>query len=185
MIEMLVVLALFSTFLIMATDLFIIINRVQRETEVSERLLSENRFVMETIARLVRSGEIDYQAYGSPSTAIVNPVDELIVQKGNEQIRIKPDTNYCPSATSSPCVLISRDGGSTWSSMTPVGVKVINMRFIITPELDPFYFQGASYLASDQPMVTAVLGLGSTDEISAKYIEVNNQTSISSRQYGR
>lgn len=185
LIELLVGLAVFSTFLVLSIDLFLTINRVQRETEISERILSENRFVMETTARLVRGGKVDYAAYGDPLTPIANPVDELILEYKGEQVRIKSDSTFCPTTESSPCVLISRDGGTSWSSMTPKGTKVVNLRFYIMPNLDPFRFTAGGYLSDDQPMVTIVFGIGSTNEISNKYIEVNNQTTVSIRKYAR
>jgi len=185
LIEMLVVLAVFSTFLIVAMDLFLTINRVQRQTEVSERVLSENRFIMETMAQLARAGRIDYEAYPDPTNPIANPADELIVRQGDEQVRLKQQTSFCPSSESTPCATISRDGGATWASITPRGMRVTNLKFIITPQLNPFYFDGADYLAQDQPQITIVFGLMSTREISGQDVEVNNQTTISMREYVR
>ncbi|MBU0648701.1 prepilin-type N-terminal cleavage/methylation domain-containing protein [Patescibacteria group bacterium] len=185
LIEMLVVLAVFSTFLIVAMDLFLTINRVQRRTEVSERVLSENRFIMETMAQLARTGRIDYEAYPDPTNPIANPTDELIVRQGDEQVRLKQQTSFCPSSQSAPCATISRDGGATWASITPRGMRVTNLKFIVTPQLNPFYFDGVDYLAQDQPQVTIIFGLASTREISGQDIEVNNQTTISMREYVR
>lgn len=187
--EMLVVLAIFSVFVVIAADLFLTVNRVQRETRVSEQLLSETRFILDTIAREVRSGSIDYKAYGDPADStdpVVNPVSELrYTSSGMEGTIIKTDSTVCPSAESTPCVAISRDNGVSWASMTPVGVKVINLRFIIQPEADPFYFDGVTWLADEQPMITAYITLGSTGELGSKYFEVTNQTSVSMRAYGR
>jgi len=189
LIEMLVVLAIFSTFVILAADLFLTINRVQRETRTSERILSESRYILETIARDVRSGRIDYKAYGNPvdpADAIVNPADELFyISRINERIRIKKDTTFCPSSLSSPCVLISRDDGATWASMTPLGVKVNDLKFVIQPEQDPFYFDGVTWLSDEQPMLTIIITLAATSEISKKEFEIHNQTSVSVRRYGR
>ncbi|MFH2018894.1 MAG: prepilin-type N-terminal cleavage/methylation domain-containing protein [bacterium] len=189
LIEMLVVLAIFSTFVIIAADLFLTVNRVQRETQVSERVLSESRFILETIARDVRAGLIDYKEFGNPADpadAIVNPSDELIyINSVSERVRIKKNTNFCPSSESMPCVTISRNNGATWASMTPLGIKVIDLKFIIQPDQDPFYFNGLNWLSDKQPMITVILTLGSTDEISQKYFEITTQTTISVRGYGR
>jgi len=188
--EILVVLAIFSTFVVMATDLFLTINRVQRETQVSERLLSESRYILDTIAREVRSGQIDYQAYGdpmAPDDPIANPGERLYLIAGNADDLIvrKASDATCPSAESTPCVAISRDGGTTWASMTPLGVRVLDLKFIVHPDLDPFYFDGADWLADDQPMVTAIIKIANTDEISTQYEEISNQTTISQRFYAR
>lgn len=189
LIEMLVVLAIFSTFVIIAADLFLTVNRVQRETQVSERVLSESRFILETIARDVRAGRIDYKAFGDPSNptdAIINPSDELIyINSSLEQVRIKKSTNFCPSSFSMPCTVISRNNGATWASMTPLGIRVVDLKFILQPDQDPFYFNGVDWLSNKQPMVTVILTVGSTDEISKKYFEITTQTTISVRGYGR
>jgi prepilin-type N-terminal cleavage/methylation domain-containing protein len=189
LIEILVVLAIFSVFVVLATDLFLTINRVQRETRVSERLLSESRYVLETISNEVRRGAIDYIAYGDPvdpEDAIITPNEELIVITENaEQIRIKKDTTFCPSSFSMPCVVISRDGGATWASMTPLGIKVVDFKIIIHPRRDPFYFSGTGYLEDEQPKATVIITLGSTEELGPKYIEISNQTTVSMRTYGR
>jgi len=189
LIEMLVVLAIFSTFVIVAADLFLTVNRVQRETQVSERVLSESRFILETIARDVRAGRIDYKEFGNPADpedAIVNPSDEIIyINSASERVRIKKSTNFCPSSISMPCVIISRNNGANWASMTPLGVKVIDLKFIVQPDQDPFYFNGVNWLSDKQPMLTVIITLGSTDEISQKYFEVTTQTTISVRGYGR
>jgi prepilin-type N-terminal cleavage/methylation domain-containing protein len=188
--EILVVLAIFSTFVVISTDLFLTINRVQRQTQVSERLLSESRYILDTIARELRGGQVNYQAYGDPSDpadAIINPGEELIlIGSDASDIRIKKANNAnCPSAASSPCVVISRDNGTTWASMTPLGVKVLDFKFIVSPDRDPFYFDGAAWLADKQPMVTAILKIANTDEISTQYVEISNQTSVSQRFYAR
>lgn len=189
LIELLVVLAIFSTFVIVAADLFLTVNRVQRETQVSERVLSESRFILETIARDVRAGRIDYKEFGNPADpadAIVNPSDELIyINSASERVKIKKSTNFCPSSFSMPCVIISRNNGATWASMTPLGVKVVDLKFIVQPDQDPFYFNGVNWLADKQPMLTVIIILGSTDEISQKYFEITTQTTISVRGYGR
>lgn len=187
--EMLVVLAVFSTFVIMATDLFLTVNRVQRETQVSERVLSENRSILETIAQEVRQSRVDYKAYGDPANpadAIVSPVGELkLLSAAAEKVLIKKDSTFCPSALSTPCVVVSRDNGVSWASMTPKGIRVIDMKFIVSPALDPFYFNGTDYLSSEQPLVTVILNLESTDEMGKKHAQVSNQTSIAVRAYER
>jgi prepilin-type N-terminal cleavage/methylation domain-containing protein len=189
LIEMLVVLAIFSTFVVLASDLFLTINRVQREIRTSERVLSESRYILETIAQDVRAGLIDYKTYGNPADptdAIVNPANELIyISQASERVRIKKDTTFCPSSLSQPCVLISRDDGATWASMTPLGVKVTDLKFIVQPEQDPFYFDGVTWLSDEQPILTIIITLAATSEISKKDFEIHNQTSISVRRYGR
>jgi len=187
--EILVVLAIFSVFMVLAIDLILTINRIQRETRMSERVLSESRFILNTIASEVRSGRIDYEAYGDPvdpEDAISNPTDELILVDYNlERVRIKEDINFCPSPESTPCLLISRDDGLSWASMTPLGVRLVGIKFIITPDQDPFYFNGIDYLASRQPMVTVVLALENTEELGVGEFILHNQTTISQRKYGR
>jgi len=187
--EVLVVLAIFSVFMVLAIDLILTINRVQRETRVSERVLSESRFILNTIASEVRGGTIDYEAYGDPADpedAIINPADELIVVNQNaERVRIKGDINFCPSAESTPCLLISRDDGISWASMTPIGVRLLEIKFIINPDRDPFYFNGIDYLAENQPMVTTILRLENTEELGVDEFVLHNQTTISERAYGR
>ncbi|MFA6391823.1 MAG: type II secretion system protein [Patescibacteria group bacterium] len=61
--EMVVVLAVFSMTALMAVDLFVTVTNVQRQVRNLQVVQSDARFVMESIAREAQVGTIDYDFY--------------------------------------------------------------------------------------------------------------------------
>lgn len=61
--EIIVVLAVFSTTTILAIDLFMTVNNLQRKTSAIQRVQSDIRYALEFMAREVKNGTIDYEYY--------------------------------------------------------------------------------------------------------------------------
>jgi len=61
--EIVLVLGIFSTSLLLVMNIFATSTNLQRRSIISQRLSGDARFTMETIARTVRSGTVDYDFY--------------------------------------------------------------------------------------------------------------------------
>lgn len=73
--EIVVVLAVFSTTALMATDLFLSVTRVQRQVRGVQAVQSDARFALEAMAKEARNGTIDYGYYGAVCQGGNNPGD--------------------------------------------------------------------------------------------------------------
>jgi len=190
--EMLVALGIFSVVMATATDIYIMAGRGQRKALNLERVQSDARFTLEAITREVRTGIIDYDYYENREEPISLPDEDLaIVASDNTRIRFfrsDEDTNgYCPDTASIPCVLV-KVGASEPASVTPRGVVAYNLKFYISPDVDPNYYDsgpGGGWLSDVQPHVTTVLHLSSTGGRWAEQGEVYIQSTATSRTYRR
>lgn len=182
--EMIVATAIFATASVIIADLFLISNRAQRRAESSQAVQSDARVLLSQIIERVRSGEIDYDAYGA---AISKPTDALAItdERGRSVIIRASDTDFnntvCPSQASTPCLEISEDGGTTFQPMTSKRIRLVGVQFYVDPPESPLTEVGGVYTYDVQPRVTVVLGLqgsvGSAAELGTKFV----QSTISSR----
>lgn len=133
LVEMLVVLAVFSVFTVVIVNVFLLSLRAQRQTSLRQETLADLRFVTETIARQIRTSEIDYAAYGV--AGVSSPEDELFLidQNGNNlryslfnaEIIFSIDDGVAPAQVAS---ITNKDQ-----------VQVVNLYFYITPITNPFF----------------------------------------------
>lgn len=187
LVEMMVVLAIFSVATVTIVDIFMMAGRAQRRTLAVERIQSDARYSMEAMSREIRMDSIDYDWYASAGGISV-PEDKLALRDAdnNSIIFEKSGPNYpCPSGTGS-CLLVSLDGGNAWASITSSSNTVLDLKFYIDPLVDPFTVNaGHAYNSDDQPRVTIVLvteGVGvRPDEQQTAYLE----TTVSNRVYRR
>lgn len=186
--ELLVVLGIFSTVVTAATDIFIMSNRSQRKIFALERTQADARFTMETMAREIRTGALDYDYYGA-TLEEPGPVDELaLVDSTGKKIRFhkSSDTGLCADAVSLPCLVVSLDGGGS-AAITPKGVRVFDAAFYLLPKSDPTEFNTdtGTYAADIQPHVTIVLIMESVVQDPRDRSVVYLQTTMENRGYKR
>lgn len=189
--ELLVVLGLFSTVVVAASDIFILSNRSQRKILSLERTQADARFTMEAVTREVRTGKVDFEYYVTRGTPIGTPEAELaLIDSTNTPIRFHQsdagNATFCPNTESTPCFLVTL-GDDDPVSITPKGVLVRNARFYISPDSDPTVFDAGTgtYLVNEQPRVTVVLVLDSVTTKAEDRARVQFQTTIASREYAR
>lgn len=160
--EIVVVLAVFSTMSLLVTDVFITVSRTQIQTSSSQKVQSDARFAMEAIAREIKFGTIDYQCYADyidPDVTgceeldqtvekiknLVDPVAILVTrdQENNQifygfldsKIRACSNTRVDPKR----CYRDDpKDKYINWQDVTPKDVVVENLKFYISPESSPF-----------------------------------------------
>jgi len=186
--ELLVVLGIFSTVVASATDIFLMASRAQRKIFALERTQADARFTMEAMAREVRTGSIDYVYYGEGMPAS-GAVEELaLVDSAGKRIRFhkSADAGDCADASSAPCLMVTIEGGGT-APITPKGVKVFSAVFYVSPNSDPGFFDEAtaSYPVNLQPRVTIVLVMESAAQDPRERSIVQLQTTVTNRGYKR
>lgn len=191
LLEMLIVLGIFSTVVVIASDIFLMSSRVQRKVFGLERAQADARFLLEAMTREVRTGEIDYAYYSDRGAAIDRPDRELaLVDPTGTKIRFfasdAATEGNCPDEASRPCLLVAI-GADAPQPMTPKGLIVRELGFYVAPAVDPFVFDpaGGGYAADDQPRVTIVMSLEATEVRSEERTAVSAQTTVSSRKYKR
>jgi len=189
--EMLVVLGLFSTTVVAASDIFLLANRSQRKVFSLERTQADARYAMEAMTREIRSGRIDYDYYAARGTAAGAPDTELALVDSTGtpilfHVSDASDEASCPDATSVPCLFVTV-GGSPPAPITPKGVSVRSASFYIAPADDPAIFDAGTgtYTSSVQPHVTIVLVMDGLAQKVEDRARVQFQTTVSSREYVR
>ncbi len=193
--EMVVVLAIFSVTLTMAVNIFMKASSAQSKTIVVQKVASDARYAIERIAEEFKMGIIDYEYYeyygitlgGEPQDILaIRDVNEeqIIFKKSEEGV----DDGYCPDEESKPCLLIGvvEEEVPNWASITSKGTKVKDLKFFIAPPEDPFKPNAdGGYENNIQPRVTIVLEAESTGTRPEDKFTITLQTTASSRVYKR
>lgn len=189
--ELLVVLTIFSTVVVASTDIFLLANKSQRKIFGLEKAQADARFTLEAITREVRTGRIDYAYYASRGTPLGVPDTELaLVDTSNETIRFKVSDSgtaaLCANAASTPCLLVTI-GTNPAAAITPKGVAVRNVRFYVSPTTDPMQYNvgTGAYAINQQPSVTVVMALETRGDRVGEQSVIYLQTTATSRQYKR
>lgn len=188
--ELLVVLGIVSTVVVSATDIFMMTGKASRKIFSLERSQADARYTMEAMTREIRNGQIDYTHYAGGT--ITSPVEELaLVDNTNAKIVFHKSTaanqSACVDAVSRPCLLVTL-GANPPVALTPQGVTVGNLKFYISPSVDPFTFDPVvgAHLANAQPRVTLMLMLQSSSVRAGEPGSiVYTQTTVTSRAYRR
>lgn len=189
--ELLVVLTIFSTVVVSSTDIFLLANKSQRKIFGLEKAQADARFTLEAITREVRTGRIDYAYYASRGTPLGVPDLELaLVDSANVPIRFTVSdsgtASLCANAASAPCLLVTI-GTNPAAAMTPKGVAVRNVRFYVGPTTDPMQYNvgTGAYAVNEQPRVTIVMALETRGDRQGEQSIIYLQTTATSRQYKR
>lgn len=185
LVEMMVVLAIFSVATVVVVDIFMMASKAQRRTLAVEKIQADARYSMEAVAREIKMDSIDYDWSGYAG-GIAVPEDELALRDADDNLIIfKKSLDDCPLGTTS-CLVVSLDGGLTWASITSKGVNVEDLKFYIDPLVDPFKMNAMfGYDSDHEPRVTIVLvtkGVGGRPD---EQKIVNLQTTVSNRIYKR
>ncbi len=195
MMELLVVLGIFTTTVAMASDIFMLASRAQRKVFALERTQADARFTMEAMIREIRGDAIDYEWYqqqGLDLAAASSMTSLALVDHEGRHIRFwkAEEPQYCPDPNSTPCLRVSiqpEGGEPSEAPMTPNGVKVVQCRFYISPKVDPNLFDPATgkYPSDQQPLVTVTLTMQSSSLEPVQQTVVYFQSTAATRNYGR
>ncbi|MBU1146493.1 type II secretion system GspH family protein [Patescibacteria group bacterium] len=185
LVEMMVVLAIFSVATVVIVDIFMMASKASRRTLAIEKVQSDARYSMEAISKEIKMDMIDYD-WGGYVGGINFPEEELALRDADDNLIVfKKSADDCPPETAA-CLVVSLDGGLTFASITSKGNNVEDLKFYIDPIVDPFKLNALNLYDSDnQPRVTIVLttkGIGGRpEEQQTIYLE----TTVSGRIYRR
>ncbi|MFA6098831.1 MAG: prepilin-type N-terminal cleavage/methylation domain-containing protein [Patescibacteria group bacterium] len=143
LIEMIISLSIFVMTILAAINVYLIINNSQRKVVAMQRVQDDLRYVFETLAQQVRLGSINYSFYADngielyPQAGVTNKILAIFNQSGEEiYFRQEGDgVQYCKVEIAGDCDLAT---GTGWFDITPVGVSISQLQFIITPSANPF-----------------------------------------------
>jgi prepilin-type N-terminal cleavage/methylation domain-containing protein len=133
LIEILVVTAVFSLVVLIATGAYTTINSRQRSILARQRVVADGRYVLEAIARTVRIGSIDYAYYGN-GHEISDTSGHIVLATRDQQ------NNQTCYQFASPNLQVSSDcssGSPTWATFNPSDIQVNDLRIYISPRSNP------------------------------------------------
>ncbi|MFH0856366.1 MAG: type II secretion system protein [bacterium] len=104
--ELIVVLGVFTISTLMITEIFMIFNRSQRKILERQRLQNDINYTVEMMARSIRLGSINYVNYAG---AIGNPEERLYLNDASGRKvsfeKASDQSEGCVDAQSSPCII--------------------------------------------------------------------------------
>ncbi len=185
--EILVVMGVFSVVVTITSATFLLANQAQRRVLALTAAQADLRFAMEAIVREVRGGQIDYAAYEGAQGGISVPTDRLLLKSASgNRLEFYAETNpvICPAGIAG-CLAVKVNGVS--QSLTASGVLLEKLVFYVTPGNDPFSIDAASglYQANAQPTVTVAIQIKTTGSKPLDIVTMNAQTTVTSRSYAR
>jgi prepilin-type N-terminal cleavage/methylation domain-containing protein len=184
--ELLVVMGVFSLTVSLTSAIFIQSNRAQRRVLALTAAQADLRFALEAIVREVRGGQIDFATYAG-SGGITIPSDSLIIKSASgSRLKFYAETNptICPGNVTK-CLAVNVDGQA--QSVTSSGITLQNLTFFISPQADPFTLDPSSglYKADQQPLVTVALKVRTIGSKTEDPAVLTAQTTVASRTYAR
>jgi len=102
--ELLVVMGLFSVTVMMASSIFMLSNRAQRRVLAVTSAQADLRYALEAIVREARMGRIDYASYAGSGGAVSVPTNRLILKGptgSEEEFYLETSPTVCPPTSPS------------------------------------------------------------------------------------
>ncbi|MDD5043130.1 MAG: prepilin-type N-terminal cleavage/methylation domain-containing protein [Patescibacteria group bacterium] len=131
--EMLVTLAIFSTALVIISNIFVLAGRAQNKSAEIEKVQSDARLAMEMMTREIRAGKIDYGHY---LNGVIGDETGELALRDSEGRAIVFYAGVCFNDTQKNCLKVSIDGQA--ADVTSRGSKLLDLKFYIRPQSDPF-----------------------------------------------
>jgi len=181
--EILIVVALFSMASVILSQTYVSFNRLHRNVASMSVLSQDMRFAMELLVREARNTSIDFEAYGSGESVSSTSL-RLKTPILTEEISIQP-SSVCADPSGASCLALSTDGGATWNPITSAHVNVKRFLVSFRPTVSPFEKVGGAYPNNIQPVVTFHLELEYLTGNPRNTVTLEAQTTVSSRRYQR
>lgn len=186
--ELLVVLGVFTMTTSMSTAIFLQANQVQRRVLAITSAQADLRFALEAMVREVRSGGIDYAFYENTMGGVPIPSDILVATNPfgqREEFFVEHSSTVCPEPVQN-CIALSLDGSAP-QPLTSRSIDIEQLVFYISPSLDPFILDKASgqYKSDLQPTVTIYIKGRTTNPKVDENVSLSAQTTVTVRSYVR
>lgn len=186
--EMLVVLTVFSVVAVVVIDIFFTITKAYKSLVAAQAVQRDMRFTVQTIVKDIQQGLVDYSYYESHSinlknnsTGQVEAIDTLaLIDANGLPVRYKLGT----SANDLPTVFVCRGTCSSWEQLLSDNIQAPLLNFYVVPGSDPFSSSGTP--PNQQPRVTLTMtGQAISDSIELQQTSFFIQTTIATRTYKR
>jgi hypothetical protein len=188
--EALVVLAAFSSLMILISDIYVQTTRFGRSIVLRSKVQADARNTLEALARAIRVSSIDYASWGG--TLPVQPTEELRLINpatgSTSRIGLRRSDEACHNdAKSYPCITVSTDNGLTWAPLSPKGATVETLSYLVSPSTDPFAYdaESGSYNNDQFPFVTILMEYHGTGRNPSEEWSYALQTTVTPRIYVR
>ncbi|HBV33678.1 TPA: hypothetical protein DIC39_00445 [Patescibacteria group bacterium] len=178
--EVLVVMFIFTLASLLIAEIFVNVQRAQQNTRDAQIAYTDARYLLEVLSREIRASTIAYGEYPSSTPESVETVLHLTSGEG-KVLSFRHDTAACPGV---PCVTIERDLGGE-SVISSPNLSVDKLEFYITPLADPFPDTVTVGTPDIQPQVTIVLKTSSLNIKIQEQKPIYLQTTVASRVYKR
>ncbi|MFH0804811.1 MAG: type II secretion system protein [Patescibacteria group bacterium] len=156
LIEMIIAVSIFSLAIIMVINVYMIVNNSQRKVAAGQKVQDDVRYLFEALAQDVRLATINYPYYADPANgrnlhplgggltnyilSLVTPDGSTVFYRRSSSVAganngLGTKVQYCEVTAAVTC---STGDDAQWQDITPAGVEVKNLNFIITPTAEPF-----------------------------------------------
>lgn len=202
LVELVIVLAIFSVTSLLAADVFIGVTKNQRRFTAFQGVESDTRYIMNFITKKVQLGTIDYDFYNDLSLvestanlklengsvhvlAVKNEIDGTIVfRKAGSHDDSWDGTGesleVCFQKDDINCI----EDNDAWESFNANSVVLQKLTFYITPTESPWdRTNDGRYLVNTQPRVTMIYMAKNKD--SEDGMQIHIQTTLLTRYYQR
>ena len=132
LLELLVAVAIFSSMVFILANIYLLSLKAQRHSAFSQKVLSQTRYLIESMSRQIRSGQIDYGYYGGE---IINFPENTLALKNQEDESIV----YRLDSNSGEIFIQTQEGQAKLTSAAEF--EVIYLNFYIIPQTNPFLNQ--------------------------------------------
>lgn len=176
LVEVLIVLAIFSITALLAINILLNYLKIENQLLAKQSLENNLRFTLESLARDIRESRIDYDYYVDQGILLVDVVDELALRdQENSQIIYEAD-EFVPGQYS----LLKNN-----ELVHSPDIYLTQVKFHVRPEESPWGLAvGTGTIYNTQPVVMILL-TGVSETKKGDIYEVDLQTTITSRYYGR
>lgn len=201
LIELMVVITVFSITMLVVVDMFVLVTRAQRRVSDQQALTSDTRFVLDAMARKIHAGILDYDFYENVGINLTNTTYVLAVrdQDNNQTVYRRTGSGTGNAIESCSVTATDVDQGrcadpspnpGDWQVITTDKIVVKNFLLYLRPTGSPFELlsdNSGQYVGGNvQPRATIVFHaqnnpLTPSSEIHDAYL----QTTVTSRIYRR
>lgn len=187
--EVVVAMVIFTLASVLIAEIFVNVQRAQQQVKDTQVALTELRYLMEVLAREVRSDTIDYSAAGCSGAAVTlnaSSSDLKLCSSSNASIQFHyAQDETCAVGFLGGCVQVARNSGA-FSTISSPSISIDKLTFSPAPLTNPFPASGADATTPDvQPHVTISLKASTLSVKLQDRKPFYLQTTVTSRVYAR
>ncbi len=194
LVEILVAISIFTLTATMASSIFSTFAHNQKKIKVSQELLNNTQYVLETISREVKNNEIISFGADRCQGLPVNYTQCLLftrengetngfVYSGSEISYVQLNCDVNDRGIYSNCVLDDTQEPIVMLSAAYNNVNVLSLDFLLTPDTNPYF--DSSGTNNQQPKVTIKMEVSYAGAQIFEQVNYRIQTTVSSRIYKR